>query len=914
MSDVDLKKLGASSAWRLGQVKWFGGYNNQKDRENNFGFISALVGNEIYVHRDALLNTTSLDENDIVLYTQVNGNNGKLCAKNVFAFKKDDLQIATVAIKYLTDSQESSSQRDEALKKYLLRVHNGAYGENVAVEFKSRIDNLALSIGFKEFILQHYLLVWVSSTTIDKYTDDHGLVDALAAGIPISLISTDMLSKQLTIIGVPHAIEHGINSDDMPKAIIDNYIQAVGIFNAIKLGVFISSISPETLYQQIKAHGVAIAIKNGINADVIPRGLINEYIKNVGVFEALDSGVKPKQISSNIYRELLSPADVIKAIKYNISLENIPQAIIDHCVQLIGIIAAVNAGIPMKHMSEDVIHQQLLRMGLPEAINNGVPIASVPARTIDGYVNDAGIINAYKAGIPPECVSASLLESQLELVGAFDALECGIPASFIPRVLIEKSVEIVGFSKILAHISPLYFRASFIDENIKGFKVWFNSVTSNPVDADPEKIESLTSSLIDHLSFSSILYLSFYNAMDISLVIAKRRDELDRLVKELYKGINCTAIAPFVWEAYHLLFPTKHDFARHPLVRDLFLKAQIKHKFYSKEFRPIKYDFFDWTVTKDPEVYILTKTIPLLRAQFPLEYIANTIFNEVWLALQNKRFDINNPSILSLFPSCDQMSELVGENESWIKLSCEAFYWKTETEYEVEENYNKFNATYSRKGKIRYQTPLTYKQIISTTNYNPNIFLCRSKRCFNPQFTPHLDRHFLDYSFYDWLAYYGYSYSSGNKPLKNDFAIKLAGYLNRVREIFSRLHCRECGVLMISNKNYAKTEMFVYDEYKNDFVMKQTHAAYRATVFHCNNPSCVQCGNNYYINHCLNYKCYEIIDSRDLAEQCSEGRYVCRCGSCCKYHAEKYGNVNNGETGQQKYKNIYKKENHLPEL
>ncbi|MGY4024006.1 hypothetical protein [Aeromonas sobria] len=664
MSDIDIKKLGPSSEWQLGQVKWFGGYNRQKERDNNFGFISSLIGDDIYVHRDALFNTPSLNNEDIVLYRQIKGNNGKPCANDVFLFKVEDIHIPIIAFKYLKESKQSSLLRQEAFKKYLLKIYNGCYGKNVATNFKSHIDNLALSLGFKEFVSQHYLLDWVTSQTIDKYVEDYSLADALNSGIPLELIS---------------------------------------------------------------------------------------------------------------------------------------------------------------------------------------------------------------------------------------------------RSVIEKIVQTEGFSKILAYISPCFFSANFIEKNIVEFKAWLNALTGTSIDAEPSILVKITGNLIDHLSFNSILYLSLYRVLDIPQVIAKYHDNLAIMVKELYKGIESTHVAPLVWEAYHSLYPTMADFSHHPLVRDLFLKAQIKHKFYKKEFRPIIEGFYKTSVANDPEVFILTKALPLLHARKPLEQVANTIFNEVWIALQNKRFDINNPAILSLFPSCSRMSKLMAGNDSGIRLSCEAFYWRTETESETEANYNKYNVAYNRKGKKINTELMTYKQIINTGNYDPNIFLCRSKRCGDPQFTPYLERHFLDYSFYDWLAHYGYSYSSENKPLKIDFAVKLAGYLNRVREIYTRLHCRQCGVLMTANKKYAKTETLIYDEYKNDFVMKPTHAAYRATVFHCNNPDCIQCGNNYYINHCLNYKCYNIIDSRDLTAQCDEGLYICKCGSCCKQHAEKYGNVNNGESEQQKYQRIYSK-------
>ncbi|EOK4060088.1 cold-shock protein, partial [Escherichia coli] len=71
--------------------------------------------------------------------------------------------------------------------------------------------------------------------------------------------------------------------------------------------------------------------------------------------------------------------------------------------------------------------------------------------------------------------------------------------------------------------------------------------------------------------------------------------------------------------------------------------------------------------------------------------------------------------------------------------------------------------------------------------------------------------------------------------------------------------------------------------------------------------SCEQFGIGHYINHCIGYKCSEIIDARDLHEKCSEGRFICAsCGSCCTTHQEKFGNVNKGETEQVKYNRLYR--------
>ena len=63
--------------------------------------------------------------------------------------------------------------------------------------------------------------------------------------------------------------------------------------------------------------------------------------------------------------------------------------------------------------------------------------------------------------------------------------------------------------------------------------------------------------------------------------------------------------------------------------------------------------------------------------------------------------------------------------------------------------------------------------------------------------------------------------------------------------------------------------------------------AYRVTVFKCPNTDCTEHQRGYYINHCLGFGCYDLIDSRDCKRKCDSGLLICRgCGSCCETHAK----------------------------
>ncbi|BAZ21837.1 hypothetical protein NIES4073_27150 [Kalymmatonema gypsitolerans NIES-4073] len=96
--------------------------------------------------------------------------------------------------------------------------------------------------------------------------------------------------------------------------------------------------------------------------------------------------------------------------------------------------------------------------------------------------------------------------------------------------------------------------------------------------------------------------------------------------------------------------------------------------------------------------------------------------------------------------------------------------------------------------------------------------------------------------------------------IPEDYVPKLAGWVNRINEIRSRLKCSVCKEIMPHNIEYAKFT-----------------AQFRVTVFSCKHGS----GHDYniYLNEC--WGCGEIIDSRESKYQSPEDKYyICiHCGS-----------------------------------
>ncbi|MDU7838879.1 MAG: cold-shock protein [Pantoea sp.] len=423
-------------------------------------------------------------------------------------------------------------------------------------------------------------------------------------------------------------------------------------------------------------------------------------------------------------------------------------------------------------------------------------------------------------------------------------------------------------SLIAQQISPADMPSSFIDDNIDQFAVWvknfFEATDCQGAGASPSDIINV---LLDHISISAILYLAFYNYISSERILEHRRDDIEIFVRRSFTK-NKMDILPFVRDAYQQNFSSREQYHEHPVISPFITAHLIKQKMFRKDFSFVNDIESNAELSSDPEYFILSKLLPLI-GRNDEQSVLSIILHEIWQGVLLNKIPVSHPSIFKLFPQCNSLKIRFLN----LKLSCEAFHWNA-------------------------------KQPDGTINKK---FLCRSKVCHDPQVLADLSQDYSDFTIYDWLAHYGMTYLVAGEPSKRDFPIKLAGYFNRIRELHSRLHCRSCGVLMVPNMKYARIEASVWDAKSKRFVKKPFQAAYRLTVFKCASHSCEQFGIGHYINHCIGYKCSEIIDARDLSEKCAEGRFICAsCGSCCTKHQEKFGNVNKGETEQVKYDRLYR--------
>ena len=324
-------------------------------------------------------------------------------------------------------------------------------------------------------------------------------------------------------------------------------------------------------------------------------------------------------------------------------------------------------------------------------------------------------------------------------------------------------------------------------------------------------------------------------------LIITRYDEIKNIIENRYRNVE-KDIPQYLISSIDTLFENLNDYFSNPSIRLIFEPMLFKKSLYEKS--PKTKHIFDKSanLSNSIEYFILANLFSLIQANNILDNLYDVLLYRIWEALLNEQIDINDYGIFKLFPSCGTLYSVTTGEE----LSCESFYWKT-----VEDE--------------------------------DDIFLCRNTRCQNPQIIPDTNKHYLDYNIYDWFEHYEIRYLIEQHPSKRDFPIKLAGYFNRLKELFDIIKCRECYNIMMPDMRYARVEYYEFDPVNNEIVKRNLSAEYRVTVFKCILDSCPEKGNTYYINHCLGFGCGSMIDTRDLKLKCDNGLYICRnCGSCCE--------------------------------
>lgn len=386
------------------------------------------------------------------------------------------------------------------------------------------------------------------------------------------------------------------------------------------------------------------------------------------------------------------------------------------------------------------------------------------------------------------------------------------------------------------------------------------------------RITEVSKGFVDSAHVPVLYACALVNIIDCQL-IQGQTNELNTYLREKFMNPS-GASAVLYKDIYDECIKRIGGYKASPVVWDVLSELLLKKFLFERNFHKAE-SLFNSPVGLSEKIdcFIIFNLTQLLAAGNDLSTTYNIFVHMLWQALANQQVDIETQvsRILSLFPSCGTVKLLVASGGDEARRKPDPY-----ASGHVDELLWGAAGTATMDAELSCEAVYWEKQ---------NKYLCRGSVCSKPQIRPDLERNFLDYTIYDWLVHFGVEFWGSDNHQVRDFPIKLAGYFNRLREILSRLHCRSCNNLMLPDFKYSRVKCSVYEN--GQWVEKDMAAAYRNTLFYCNDKACSEFGHRYYINHCLESRCYDLIDSRDLKVKCDSGLLVCKgCGSCCPQHGK----------------------------
>lgn len=140
-------------------------------------------------------------------------------------------------------------------------------------------------------------------------------------------------------------------------------------------------------------------------------------------------------------------------------------------------------------------------------------------------------------------------------------------------------------------------------------------------------------------------------------------------------------------------------------------------------------------------------------------------------------------------------------------------------------------------------------------NLERYFYWCCNGKCYAPCQNDHIHLEWNQYSLRDFIKIL-------NLPFEENKYYRFVSVVNRANRLLEKLQCNSCKRLLRD----ARTSEFAF---------------YRVTTFHCTNPACEQYHNVVYLNHCLNWRCLNVVDSR-ISKKCPNGWFICdSCNNCC---------------------------------
>jgi hypothetical protein len=215
-----------------------------------------------------------------------------------------------------------------------------------------------------------------------------------------------------------------------------------------------------------------------------------------------------------------------------------------------------------------------------------------------------------------------------------------------------------------------------------------------------------------------------------------------------------------------------------------------------------------------------------------------------FLNIEGKEFHVNNNSVSVnghdySFDKEKKTVEIEGENYT--------FKWAKKED-------NIFGKLYDKPIGVTFCDAVKSQK---DENLNRNFYWCCNAKCYSPCQTDHIHLEWNKYSLRDFIKIL-------KLPFEEDKYYRFVSVVNRVNRLMKKLKCNACYHLLRD----TRTSEFAF---------------YRVTTFHCTNPECSQLHEVVYLNHCLNWKCLNVVDSR-VSKKCPHGLVICdSCGDCCSH-------------------------------
>ena len=806
----------------IGYIKWFGGYDNLRQRENNFGFITCISGNDLYVHKSEI-GFSPINKNDIVLFE--NGfRYSRECAINVIKLNVGNVTQLLSAVDIVINRIEFANNSD--FKLIERKLWNALYYLNNllildSIDFIRILQNLFTKVEYNQFTLidsfisnkgevdnnifdyllfnlsrGKFIIDLLNSSNIDIYLNNELIYDWFAHHL-----SFELANIRINIIA--KLIDYKLVKYD--KLVYDSRFYDFALINKPKYDEFFKIVQSYLYTTSSEIEIILGIIKKCSNYYGVFYELIINLLNNC---DDLDNNTLINRIN------ILKYGTLLKDFLYH---ENIDI-----------------------YLKKDVV-RDWIKQYLPNDFNDykidviaklvNYGIIKYDSLLFESRYYDYIIINSPKYDDYFEIVRTFLNNYPAEKHIIFQIIKkCNNYYEIFSKIFIDKSLyELLNDKLNLEDIPDVLWKS----KHQEIFEYILSCESKRREEFVINNADKLHADILTECAFHKLLNDEQLKSHVSTIYECIKRNIISREKTSLTKTLDFIeflerANQNEVLREYNNYVHIKNILDPLFFKRLLYLKSPLITRMFKES-----------NNLKSIEFFILEKIFSLFLAGNDLDIVYNVFLSELWKALKSNILSLKNEEINKLFPSCYSMRA----------LSCEAVYWK----------------------KV-------------------NKFLCRGKICIDPVVMPDTTQHYLNYTIYDWFSHYGIKYLEEEKPSKRDFPIKLAGYFNRLREIYDRLECRNCGSLMIPNLKYSRVEYWDYDTEQKVVIKIDMAAQYRVAVFRCDNEKCIEYKKDHYINHCIGFNCHKIIDSRDLGQRCSNGLYICNeCCSCCENHKNTNG-------------------------